>query len=397
MNRIERIVIVGPSAAGKDVVAERIKLLTGAEIVSTSSQVRKIAGERGLVNPTRGELQTLANIYREEFGDDIFARMALSEIERFSCPVIINGVRNPSEIKVFGQNVLVIGVDAEQSIRFERSLRRGRPSDPKTYEEFLICDQRENGSLNGEGRGQQNLECLKRANAIIRNNIDSLEGLEQAVDTLVDILMQSLELPREIEVRSFKDEKTPLIVLNGPHGAGKTTIGRLMADIFQTVFQAEIGGILRQEVGDNALNSSEEFDREVMRRELLRDYDLRKNDISSPHVVETWHTGNIAYALLRSPGLAIAYLDELIKRLSRFEVFHVLLTISDSTFSSRATEKVETKDREKLLRFYKTIVENTKHLYSKLNLVHMEVENNQGSVEETLQKLLESLKKTIQR
>lgn len=397
MSRIERIVIVGPSAAGKDVVAERIKLLTGAEIVSTSSQVRKIAGEQGLVNPTRGELQTLANEHREKFGDDIFARMALSEVETLSCPVIINGVRNPSEIQVFGQNVLVVGVDAEQKIRFKRSLRRGRPSDPKTYEEFLICDRRENGSLDGDGRGQQNLACLRRANVIIRNNIDSLEGLEQAVDTLVDKLMQSLELPREIEVRSFKDEKTPLIVLNGPHGAGKTTIGRIIANIFQTAFQAEIGGILRQEVGYNALDSSEEFDREVMRKELLRDYDLRENDISSQYVVETWHTGNIAYAMLRSPDLAIAYLDELIKRLSRFEVSHVLLTISDSTFFSRATEKVETRDREKLLRFYKTIVENTKDLYSKLNLVHIEVENNQGSVKKTLQKLLESLKKPIQR
>lgn len=369
------MIFVGPSAAGKDTVADRFKLLTGAQVISTSSQVRKAASEKGLVNPTRGDLQILANQMRTEYGEDIFARLTLKEIEAVSGPLIINGVRNPSEIAVF-KGALVVGVDAAQQIRYERTLRRGRPSDPKTWDEFLVCDARENGSLDGT-TGQQNLQCLNRADVIIRNEVSSQEGLELAVDRLIDQLIRFKTPASTINVRNAPVEKTKIIVTNGQHGAGKTTIGRFVAGALNSIFASEIGGALRQEVSYNALESATDFDREVMRRELLRDHELRENPIAAPYVVETWHTGNLAYALLRSPELASAYLDELRKQLLRFQVSHLLFTISDNTFFDRMTEKVDPERRNDLLAFYKGIVHQTRKIYADLGLSYEEIDNEQ--------------------
>jgi dephospho-CoA kinase len=374
----ERIVFVGPSAAGKDTVADRMALLTGAEVISTSTQVRKTAKEAGLINPTRGELQEHANRMRKTYGDDIFAKLTAEEIaNKKGKRIIINGVRNPKEINVFG-DALVMGVDASREKRFERTLKRKRSSDPKNWEEFLACDVRENGTMDGIG-GQQNYQCLSRADLIIYNEGNSLEGLEYAVDLLIDRWITTGKIrqvgsikPNDLE----SDKKKPIVVANGPHGTGKTTVSRVVSQDTGSRYLEEIGGQLRKEVDYNAIESTVDFDREVMRRELLRDHQLLRAPNSETYIVETWHTGNIAYALKRSPSLAASYIEEFKKQLQKFSVFHILLTINDSTFLHRATEKVVEAKTNELLCFYRDITAHTRKLYSMLNLDYKEVEND---------------------
>lgn len=101
-----------------------------------------------------------------------------------------------------------------------------------------------------------------------------------------------------------------IIVSNGVHGAGKSTIGRLFVDRNRGfAYFPEIGGQLRREVSYNALQSKEDFDLEVIKRELARDEQL----LISPNtpVVETWHIGNMAYALARNPQLFLIYKEAL--------------------------------------------------------------------------------------
>lgn len=91
-----------------------------------------------------------------------------------------------------------------------------------------------------------------------------------------------------------------IIVFNGVHGAGKSTLAQLFVERNQGfAYFPEIGGQLRQEVSYNALQSKEDFDLEVMKRELRRDAQLF-TDPKTP-VVEIWHIGNMAYALARNP------------------------------------------------------------------------------------------------
>ncbi len=109
--------------------------------------------------------------------------------------------------------------------------------------------------------------------------------------------------------------KLYLIALIGPHGVGKTTVGRLLSDTLSIPYDYEIGGELRKEMlqksSDNhALQNQPLFDQHVISQEIARD---KQHQI--PRIVETWHPGNMAYALHRSPEIATYYLPILEKHL----------------------------------------------------------------------------------
>ena len=99
------------------------------------------------------------------------------------------------------------------------------------------------------------------------------------------------------------------IVLIGPHGAGKSTLGRVLAARLGCPFDDEIGERLRRaalqrDADAHAARPQSEFDQAVIEAELRRD-----EEYSEPRtrVVETWHLGNLAYARLRSPEVAERY------------------------------------------------------------------------------------------
>ncbi len=100
------------------------------------------------------------------------------------------------------------------------------------------------------------------------------------------------------------------LVFVGPHGAGKTTVGRLVAERVGCPFEEEIGARLRREAlardpGRHAMLSQGGFDEEVFRREFARD---QERTGVAWRVVETWHPGNAAYALARSPEVVARHL-----------------------------------------------------------------------------------------
>jgi hypothetical protein len=95
------------------------------------------------------------------------------------------------------------------------------------------------------------------------------------------------------------------IVLVGPHGAGKTTLGLQLSAVLGLPFHAEIGRQLAEDPmfrpeGVTAADAQEHFDRAVFAAELARD---RLWPRGQPRIVETWHPGNLAYAARRSRGI----------------------------------------------------------------------------------------------
>lgn len=131
-----------------------------------------------------------------------------------------------------------------------------------------------------------------------------------------------------------------LVVLLGVHGSGKTTFGSSLP-VDQFAFYGEIGAHLRAAVDFGVTSPQEDFDREVMLREVQRDQEL----LAEPRipVVETWHIGNLAFALARdSHSVAMQYRQMLTKQLANFEVAAIVFTLPDSEFLSRASEKKTT-------------------------------------------------------
>ncbi len=89
---------------------------------------------------------TFANSQREEFGDDVWARRAL---ERMHGDVfLVDGCRSMDEVcsyRGLSNDVLIVGIYAPPSVRYERLVRRGREDAPKNIEEFEARDSREMG------------------------------------------------------------------------------------------------------------------------------------------------------------------------------------------------------------------------------------------------------------
>jgi shikimate kinase len=88
------------------------------------------------------------------------------------------------------------------------------------------------------------------------------------------------------------------ISIFGTHTAGKRTIGEKVAKILNCSFERELGDILRDNlnVDNHKFGYEENWDDKIFDEEVNRDY---KNKDSSHRVVETWHVGNLLWALQR--------------------------------------------------------------------------------------------------
>lgn len=176
--------------------------------------------------------------------------------------------------------------------------------------------------------------------------------------------------------------RKPIIVSNGIHGAGKTTISKSLADRHQILdFQYEIGGHLRQQVTFNALSPVQSFDEQVMRAELARDKGLLHS--GKIPIVETWHVGNIAYAQKRSPEVAGLYRIAFERQMQHFMPYGLFFDIDDSTFFERMTERVSQGEHSQLLDFYRGIQSAILNLYQEYAIPYQRIVNT-NTIEQAL-------------
>ena len=92
-------------------------------------------------------------------------------------------------------------------------------------------------------------------------------------------------------------DSAPLVVVVGPHCAGKTTLGRRIADALGWTFDVEIGDDLYKQARAN--NQLSPDDADILDAETARDAAS-----GGRRVCESWHVGNIAWAQHRSPRIS---------------------------------------------------------------------------------------------
>lgn len=164
--------LTGTLASGKDVISEYLKE-KGFVYFSLSQEVREAAKERK-IELTRENLQDLGNQLRKEKGIGALAKLVSEKIKNQNCSnAVIDGIRNPAEVEFLEgiENFSLIAVDAPQEIRFKRFINRNKESDPKTFEEFLKVDSRDQGEGEPED-GQQVRKCMDKAQFILLNDSD---------------------------------------------------------------------------------------------------------------------------------------------------------------------------------------------------------------------------------
>jgi dephospho-CoA kinase len=172
--------ITGSMACGKEAVS-RFFIDKGFEHNFLSKELREELKERG-IEISRANLQNLGDELRVKEGNGFLAKRMLKRLGKGN--FIIDGIRNPGEVEEFRKekDFILIAIDADQKIRYERSISRSKTSDAKTWEEFLKMDKRDFGTEEAES-GQQVEKCMALADFKIINNTN-LEDLYTKLDEL---------------------------------------------------------------------------------------------------------------------------------------------------------------------------------------------------------------------
>jgi dephospho-CoA kinase len=180
MPRPPVIGITGPNSSGKGETADILRAELGYVSHSLSDVLRKEARRRGL-EPVRDVLIPLGNELRRFMGPGALAEMIIGEL---TPPALVDSIRNPAEVEVLRRvpGFVLLAIDAPVAVRHERSLRRARPGDPATLDEFIEKELRENST---DPAAQQLRATAALADAVVSNE-GSIDDLRRAVLALVE-------------------------------------------------------------------------------------------------------------------------------------------------------------------------------------------------------------------
>lgn len=169
--------VVGQIACGKGVLKDFLIEQSGFTSFSLSSIVHDELEKKGIKQFTRATLQDIGDELRKEYGDDVLAKRAIKRLKmkdlRLKNRVVIEGIRNTGEIEYLKKlpHFILIGVKAKRELRFKRLLKRTKPWDPKTWNEFLVVDRRDLG-IGQKTEGQQVGKCLAYCDYMLTNDKD---------------------------------------------------------------------------------------------------------------------------------------------------------------------------------------------------------------------------------
>ena len=165
--------VVGMPASGKTEAAE-VAHEEGVPVVSMGDVIREEVELRGL-EPTDKNMGRVGVALREKEGDEAVAQRCASEIHNKDASVVlVDGVRSADEAEFFreefGEDFVLVAVEAPFETRLERVRERGRSDDADAADELRERDERELGYGMGEA--------IEEADVTIQND-GSLEEFRE--------------------------------------------------------------------------------------------------------------------------------------------------------------------------------------------------------------------------
>lgn len=151
---------VGQNGSGKDEVLKYLKAAFGVPFFSTGDMVRRIAAEEGM-EATRDNLRAISERWFRERGEGCFVRLLAERIKEEAYRTVgISGIRSLADVTIlresFGDDFILIRVTmADPKQRYERMVARGEERDPRSYEESLALDRKEEKLFRVEEAGRQ--------------------------------------------------------------------------------------------------------------------------------------------------------------------------------------------------------------------------------------------------
>lgn len=183
--------LTGNNGAGKGVAADFLKERSFA-YHSLSDVIREEITSSGQ-EISRERLVATGNELRGRCGPAVLAERILERLPH-DRHAIVDSIRHPAEVQALRKrrDFVLLAIDAEPRLRFERLRARGREHDPRTYEEFLDLDARE--ARSASEFGQQVEGCRELADFSLRND-GSLAEFHLAVKSLVLELLMNQRRP----------------------------------------------------------------------------------------------------------------------------------------------------------------------------------------------------------
>lgn len=138
-------VVCGPTCSGKTTLAEYLAAKYGYLHIEASDFMRISYYQRHGVSANLDIGEYAAQALKEK--PEIVAEQIVDSMKQLeTMSVIITGFRSPAELDWFGKNysgnfaIEIVFVDAEEPIRYSRSLNRQREAELESNEEFLLRD-----------------------------------------------------------------------------------------------------------------------------------------------------------------------------------------------------------------------------------------------------------------
>ena len=172
--------ITGTDGGGKGTVVDYLEKVKGFAHYSASSFIGKEVERQGLPI-SRNQLRLTGNELRALHGDDVLVAMALKEIEiHKNDNVIIESIRATAEAHTLKKHGgILLAVDADPHLRYERVQMRRSDKDQVTFEEFLAHEELERNDP--DPHGMQKAAVLKMSDFIIKND-GTLEELHAQIE-----------------------------------------------------------------------------------------------------------------------------------------------------------------------------------------------------------------------
>jgi len=176
--------ITGTDGAGKGTAVEYLKTKGFTHYSAREFIVAEI--ERQTLPVTRNQMRLTANQMRAEHGNEYVIKQAYEQAAAAGITnAVIESVRAAAEAKYLkSQGGILLAVDANPELRYERVQARRSASDQVTYEQFLEQEALEKNDP--DPNGMQKAIVMEMADYTIMND-GTVAELEKQIETFLNI------------------------------------------------------------------------------------------------------------------------------------------------------------------------------------------------------------------